>query len=78
MIMTSCERCRSYAINPHLHGRDDSDKDLCDVCYWRKRAEAAGNLLAVIHRDGGHHTEANGLLDSLLDAEERVHNLIQG
>ena len=30
--------CGSYAINPHLHGRDETDKDLCDVCYWRKRA----------------------------------------
>lgn len=32
--------CGSYAINPHLHGRDPSvDRDVCDVCYWRKRAE---------------------------------------
>ena len=30
--------CGSHAINPHLHGRDDTDLDLCDVCYWRKRA----------------------------------------
>ena len=34
-----CERCGSAAINPHLHGRDKIDLDLCDVCYWRKRAE---------------------------------------
>ncbi len=28
------------AINPRLHGREkDTDLDLCDVCYWRKRAE---------------------------------------
>lgn len=38
----SCTRCRSYAINHHLHGRDGSDGDLCDVCYWRKRAESYG------------------------------------
>lgn len=38
--MTPCTRCGSYAINPHCHGRNDSDLDLCDVCYWRKRAEA--------------------------------------
>lgn len=31
--------CASYAINPHLHGRDPGvDLDLCDACYWRKRA----------------------------------------
>lgn len=28
------------AINPSHHGRkNDVDLDLCDVCYWRKRAE---------------------------------------
>jgi hypothetical protein len=37
--MKSCKKCGSYAINPGKHGRDDMDLDLCDVCYWRKRAE---------------------------------------
>jgi len=36
--MTRCN-CGSYAINPTNHGRDGSDSNLCDVCYWRKRAE---------------------------------------
>ena len=32
--------CGSYAINPSHHGRDPKvDLDLCDVCYWRKRAK---------------------------------------
>lgn len=35
-----CNKCRSWAINHHSHGRDGSDGDLCDVCYWRKRAES--------------------------------------
>lgn len=36
-----CRICHSYAINPHLHGRDPAaDLDLCDVCYWRERAQA--------------------------------------
>ena len=39
--MNSCIRCYSFAINHHSHGRDGSDPDLCDVCYWRKRAEEA-------------------------------------
>lgn len=30
--------CGSYAINHGSNGRDGSDGDLCDVCYWRKRA----------------------------------------
>jgi hypothetical protein len=38
--MKRCKRCGSYAINQHLHGREyGKDRDLCDVCYWRKRAE---------------------------------------
>lgn len=41
--MKSCKRCGSHAINPHRHGRDNTDLDLCDVCYWRTRAEAAFN-----------------------------------
>lgn len=38
--MPQCKRCGSYAVNPHCHGREAGvDLDLCDVCYWRKRAE---------------------------------------
>jgi len=37
--MDKC-KCGSFAINPHLHGRDATDLDLCDVCYWRKRASS--------------------------------------
>ena len=37
--MTKCKNCGSYAINHHAHGRDGSDGHLCDVCYWRRRAE---------------------------------------
>lgn len=36
-----CVKCGSYAINHNEHGRDGSDGDLCDVCYWRKRAVSA-------------------------------------
>ena len=38
-MYVSCKRCMSYAINPHTHGRGENDLDLCDVCYWRNRAE---------------------------------------
>ena len=30
------------------------------------------NLLARIHRDGGHHTDAVGLVQSLADADKKV------
>ena len=41
----TCKRCFSYAINHHAHGRDGSDPDLCDVCFWRKRADDKTTLL---------------------------------
>lgn len=38
--MAQCTRCNSHAINEHQHGREKGvDMDLCDVCYWRKRAD---------------------------------------
>ena len=41
-----CQRCKSQAINPHIHGRIAGvDLDLCDVCYWRKRAEVVSDTL---------------------------------
>jgi hypothetical protein len=36
-----CNECGSCAINHQCHGRDGSDGNLCDVCYWRKRSNAA-------------------------------------
>ena len=43
--MEKCRLCSSYAINPGHDGREeygkDVDLDLCNVCYWRTRAEAA-------------------------------------
>ena len=44
--MSMC-KCGSYAINHHAHGRDGSDGDLCDVCYWRKRAASAIHTVTV-------------------------------
>ena len=41
-VRMKCKICRSMAINHHLHARDGSDPDLCDVCFWRNRA----NILA--------------------------------
>jgi len=42
MSNNTCRVCHSYAINPGHHGRppfsEGVDHDLCDVCYWRKRA----------------------------------------
>lgn len=50
-----CCKCGSQAINHGLHRRDGSDGDLCDVCYWRKRADdlvaAASKAVYLISND---------------------------
>jgi len=38
----------------------------------RAELAAAKNLLARIHRDGGHHTEAVGFAQSVADADAKV------
>jgi len=40
--MIKCTKCGSYATNIGRDGRDYvTDIDLCDVCYWKKRAYEA-------------------------------------
>lgn len=46
--MNKCDACGSYAINHHLNGRDGSEPDLCDVCFWRKRHGALEAELAKL------------------------------
>lgn len=48
--MNKCTECGSYAINHHCHGRDGSDQELCDVCYWRVRATDYATLEAECER----------------------------
>lgn len=69
----ACKRCGSYAINHHCHGRDGADADLCDVCYWRRRAENpplfvryrvdAPSTVQSAHRHHGLRVLAPRLLD---------------
>jgi len=35
-----CKKCGSYAVNLNMAGRDDSEPELCDVCYWRTKFES--------------------------------------
>lgn len=38
----NCDICGGSTFNANfIHGRDGSDPELCDVCYWHKRAELA-------------------------------------
>ncbi len=66
--MKQCIRCGSFAINPTMHGRTPSESlDLCDVCYWRKRAED-GRKLVVKVIDG--HVQVN--LEDLKECREFI------
>ena len=70
--MKECNRCGSYAVNPGRSGRDEtSDLDLCDVCYWRKRAEQAAEIereaCAAIAAKAGDDLDASG--EGLLPCE---------
>lgn len=51
-----CTRCSSYAINPHCHDRDDTRLDLCDVCWWRNRAEMLESHITRLEHAGMHAT----------------------
>ena len=41
-------KCGSYAINPHMHGRDHTYLGLCDVCYWRSHTEILKRQVEVL------------------------------
>ena len=47
-MKNKCTICGSYAINPHLYDRDNTDLDLCDVHYWMKRAKAVRSNLRTL------------------------------
>lgn len=50
MANERCRLCRSYAINPHMYDREPGvDLDLCDVCYWKTRAEQSTNRKHVLY-----------------------------
>ena len=59
--------CGSYAINPYSHRRDMSDTDLCDVCYWRVRAQAARALLSTVLYEGRIEGELRQVCDTLIE-----------
>lgn len=71
--MQQCTRCDSYAINPRLHGRDGGDADLCDVCYWRKRAEASELDCQVCETAANRLEHLQTVLRQLIAATELHH-----
>jgi hypothetical protein len=70
--MGKCKRCYSYAINHHCHGRDGSEPELCDVCFWRNRAELATATLKTIRFIAIDAADIRQLVDQALNSCENV------
>jgi len=68
--MSVCRACGSYAINHGHHGRDGSDGHLCDVCYWRARAEEAWTALRAIKHEAASLADAQTIAREALAATE--------
>lgn len=52
----ACKICSSYAINHGHHGRDGTEPNLCDVCYWREKAKR------LLEREKGLREAGNAVL----------------
>jgi hypothetical protein len=61
--MKKCGSCHSFAVNV------DPKRKLCDVCFYKV---PLSNLLAAVHRDGGHYTNEHGIRESTKDAMKIV------
>jgi hypothetical protein len=65
-------KARGYELSP---GKIDA---LCATAKAAlKERDEAGSLLAVMHRDGGHHTQEVGFQQSCLDAIEMRNRLVE-
>ena len=72
-ITTHTSTIRQWVKN---HTKDDIAIYFEDQFVKKEAAiDAAKNLLAVIHRDGGHHTDKVGFIQSCKDAEQVRHEL---
>lgn len=59
-----CGDCGSDQVH------DDPSKERCDKCFYKFHVQ---DLLAVMHGDGGHFTEAHGIVKSVKTAVDKYH-----
>ena len=82
-VCHSCHRCPECAepmctICGDGEGMRLRNRDLlAKVEELTRERSAACNLLAVLHRDGGHHARAFGFVQSCLDGQEVRHRLLE-
>lgn len=71
MRQCNTKGCGSFAVN--IEASIPNENCLCDVCHWKKKHtdtnQHLGNLLAIIHRDGGHYMSKHGVDKAMKDAE---------
>lgn len=73
--MSCCKNCGSYAINPRHHGRrEGADEHLCDVCYWRKRAEVLAAVTTELIEYLSEICETQEETEMLASAKQEVQN----
>lgn len=65
--MKQCKSCHSFAVN------QDPSLIYCDVCYYKNPLL---NILAVVHRDGGHYIDEHGLEKSVKKAMKIISKLV--
>ena len=76
-MIKKCKVCGSFAINHHLHGRDGSDDELCDVCFWVKRAKSHDELVQMNQELLSALKQVVGDVRALADHSYGVHGLHQ-
>lgn len=71
-LKMTCKICGSRAINHSQHGRDGTDQDLCDVCYWRGRNDDRVEEIVRLRAEIGGLRNRIKALESCVDAAERL------
>lgn len=66
----NCKQCGSDAINHHMHGRDGTEPELCDVCYWRRLATAHNQVWLVTWAVDDGHRAVHGVFENEALARE--------
>jgi hypothetical protein len=72
MKQCNTKGCGSFQVN--IERNVPRDICLCDVCHWKKQYmdthQYLSNLLAIIHRDGGHYMNKHGIDKTVKDAHK--------
>ena len=74
--MTVCKRCGSTQTNLGKDGRGDKHPELCDACYWRKRAKklkAKLRALEIEIEESAQSELSQDITDAYTEIRNRMH-----